>query len=301
MLKKTLTLWLIIATVAFATASAQAQPAEANDEDIWSGQRQRMRDRDVSPEQRIDRMLERMAERDPERARELRQLREEDPEAFRQELRETFRKFRERAGRRSGDRVDGELSQGRPGPRRPERVRQGGMPGSPGRSPLLGLREKSEEFAGWLEENYPTEAAELEELQAENPHAYRRMLMAKWKKYGRIMRTSEDDPELAEVLKEDLTLKREQRELLVRYRDALTEQEREEIEAELEDILSERFDLIIEQKQLTHELIRERIEELQQRLEEKQEQLDQWQDNKDEKVQQRLNELLSQESEFDWN
>ena len=60
------------------------------------------------------------------------------------------------------------------------------------------------EHIEWLEQNYPDEAKKLAELREKDPGLYMRKLGLSLKKYGKIAEASRENPQLAEVLKEDL-------------------------------------------------------------------------------------------------
>ena len=67
----------------------------------------------------------------------------------------------------------------------------------------------------------------LTELKEENPELYRRKFGLSFKKYGRIAEVAKENPELAEVLKQDLELMKKQRELLAKIRTATDDEKKE--------------------------------------------------------------------------
>lgn len=165
---------------------------------------------------------------------------------------------------------------------------------------LKNMQQKHEEYLSWLKENYPDEAAKLEEVRQNNPELYMRQVMQSVRKYGRIAEASRDNPELAAVLKKDVELKARRDEILERLASAQAE-EKEALTAELRQIVSKRFDLIVQRKQLQHKKLLERLEELKKQVERSEAEVKTWKMSKDEKVEARLNELLERSEKFRWD
>ena len=141
-------------------------------------------------------------------------------EHFRRQMGERRQERPERfgEGRRGGG--PGEMQMGRP----EEEGWRGRMGGGPGVEMMRErLREKHKEYLEWLEQNYPDEAQELEKIREEHPEHYARRIGVSLKRYVRIFQASKDNPELAEVLKENFVLKQRRYELLKQIKETTDE------------------------------------------------------------------------------
>lgn len=282
---------------------------EKKEESIWSEDEPVPKHRRFElTEERIERIMGRLEETDPEKAEKLAELREEDPEKFKAELRELMRE-------RFGGRMREGRKEGRKEARRPggEPFGEAGGPFGKHGGPFGGGRGSGHdphgmrmhrlhgEYLEWLEENYPEEAERLAEMREENPELHRRHLAFSMKKYGRIAKAAEDNPELAAVLKEDLELKKQRAELLEEIESA-SNKEKEALIEELKEVVSRRFDLIVKRKEIEYEQLRKRVVELQQRVEESKANVAKWEDAKfkSESIESRVKELLGNSDEFKW-
>ena len=279
-----------------------ANADEHEREDIWTEGRagwEGGHPAKASPE-RIERLLDRIAENDPERAKELRKLKKENPEQFRTELRELMHQwFEERPGSRSKGRPRREGGGGR--------GRGGFGGGGPfergGRSHMRErMAARHAEYIEWLEQNYPEHAEKLEQLRDKDPDLYKRQLMLSVKKYGRIAEASRENPGLAELLKKDFELKRARNELVEQIADS-KEAQRQELVKELEEIISQRFDLIVERKQIEYDQLREKLEELKKKVEESESKVEKWKDPefKQQNIKTRVEKLIDDAQEFRWH
>ena len=172
------------------------------EEDIWEANPERMK----LTGERIEHLLNTIAEKDPQLAERLRDLRAENPQAFRNEIREIAR---ERFGnaRRGNQERDGHDRNGDGRSTRSDRSHRGepGMAGKPGMSSrgggMLGMGTRShaggmkermqkrhEDYIKWLEENYPDEAKQLAQLREKSPEKYLKRVTASREKYGQIMK-----------------------------------------------------------------------------------------------------------------
>lgn len=262
----------------------------------------RPRQRFEMTDEMIERMMDRLADTAPERAKELNELREKDPEKFKIELRNAMRE--QFSARRDRDmrpsRGEGPMMGRRGDMDRPDDDRKHGEMGRWGQFRDR-LRDRHDEYIEWLEENYPEEAEKLADLREDNPELYRRKLALSWRKYGRIAEASEDNPKLAEVLKKNLELDEQRDELLQDLRTAKTDEEKQKLTAKLKELVSVKFDLRLERKQIEYEQLLARLEELKKEASENKAELDKWKDRKDEEVQKRLERLLSRTEKFDWD
>jgi len=272
------------------------------DIDIWSDAPGRGHGRMEMREEMVERMMERIAETDPERAKELERLRQENPKQFAREIRKLVRKRVGRKGREEG-RKRTVRGRDKPG--------QKFGPGGPGAFDPMGerfgrgqgrqrLRQGHNEYIKWLEKNYPEEAETLAELR-KKPELYGRRLKVSMRRYGPIMKASERNPKLAEVLKEDLELKLKREQLIKQLRAATDEAAREKLTKELKETVSQRFELIVKKKQLRYEELQKELEKLKADIKRGEAELEKLRDKKDEHIKKRLGELLSKTERFKWD
>jgi len=288
-----------------------ANADEQEREDIWTEDRAGWEGgylTKASPE-RIERILGRIAENNPERAKELRKLKEENPEQFRTKLRELMHQWFEegpgsrskgrpgRRGQKGKDELDRRASFGPPPAGEGGPFERGGMSHMRGR-----MAARYAEYIEWLEQNYPEEAEKLQQLRDKDPDLYRRQLMLSLKKYGRIAEASRENPGLAKLLKKDFVLKRARNELVEQIADS-KEAEREELVKELEEVISQRFDLIVERKQIEYDQLREKLEELKKKVEESESKAEKWKDPefKQQNIKTRVEKLIDDAQEFRWH
>jgi hypothetical protein len=224
-------------------------------------------------EEMIERIMQKIKENDPEKAKELQQIRDQDSEKFEKELRMMLQQWR------------GQSEEEESG-RREERRRY--------------FQRKAEEYLEWLKENYPNEAERLARIKELEPDRYKRNLYFSYRRYEPIMEASEDDPELAEVLREELQLKIERDRLLERINTTDNEEQKEKLIKKLKEVVSERFDLIIKRKQMAYERMLERIERLKKEAEEGKVSLEEFINEKEQNVEERIEGLLSGEKRFRW-
>jgi hypothetical protein len=255
--------------------------------------------------ERIEKILAEIKEHNPQKAEELMQLREKDPNAFRLELRKTLRaKFREEMKEqmrempmllRGGEEV---MMKAREMQRRNPWMGRGG----PGMMQEW-MKDKPEEYMKWLMENYPDEATKLKELKDQDFERYTRAVMVRGRKYWPIFEASKDNPRLAELLKEQLALKEQRAELIKQIKATTDEKEKQQLTADLEKILGQSFDLIVKRKQLACDDLTKKLTELQKEVVQKKAEIEKWKSKefKNDKVKQRINELLSEKEKFEWD
>jgi len=282
---------LAIVAAVLLTAALPCWAVEKEEKNIWSG--------DVAKwghgqfeltKERIERIMNRLAEANPEKAKELKQLREKDLEKFKAELREAVR---QQFGKRTKERLK----------ERPERrmKKYGGPFGPGGMPPGMGMRWRHDRYLDWLKENYTEEAEKLAKLREEKPELYGRQIALSLKRYGRIAEAARENPQLAEVLKEDLVLKQQQNKLLEEIETA-GDDEREGLVEELKEVLSRRFDLIVKRKQIEYEQLLNKLERLKKEVEQREAKVEKWKDAefKNESIKARLEELVSKTDAFRW-
>jgi hypothetical protein len=254
-----------------------------------------------TPEQ-MDHILAELKEKNPQKADELIQLREKDPNAFRMELQNAMREqFMSRMHEQRGE-------QGRPFENAQGRwqPQQGQMPqmSGPGAEMMREkIQEKTEEYLKCLKENYPDEAAKLEQLKKDNPEQFMRALMISGKKYGPICQAVKDDPNLAKVLKQQMELRSKRTELLKQIRTTTDEKQKKTLNTELEQIVGRQFDLIVKRKQMAYEDLTKKLADLQKEVNQRKAEVEKWKgkDFKSQKVKERVTELLNEKEKFEWD
>lgn len=266
------------------------------------------------PAEAVERIMKELKETNPEKAGRLEQLRESDPAGFKDEMRKIMRQRHGKGLEEWKDRAAERSAHPPAGPERHFREpghERGGAPEGAELQERRGRRERRErfgemrqrhsEFIKWLEATYPEDANDLAELKEKNPEVYMRHLGLSLRRYGRIFEASKDNPRLAEVLKEDRKLKRQRDKLHKRVKATEDEAEKKALTAELEEIISRRFDLIVVRKQIEYEQLREKLEELKKQLKESEAEVEKWKVDKDKRVKERLERLLSNGRRFRWN
>jgi len=282
-LSRKVILVLVIAAVATVTI-LPCSAAEKNKEDLWTGDEPRGPRPGPGPgrgprrfeltDEEIDRIMKGLQESSPEKAKELAKLRETDPNQFSFELR---RHGREEFGKIIKERMAKWWSE---------------------------RREKFlEEFLEWLGKAVPREAQELAKLKEISPDLYAKKFELVRRKYRRIFEASKRNPELAEVLLDDLELKKRRDELLKKIKATTSEREKRKLVAELEEVVAGRFDLLVRQKQIAYERLLKRLEELRKRIRESRGEIFKWRDDKfkNDNVKQRTGDLLEEIPKFNWD
>jgi hypothetical protein len=316
---------LVLAMAAVLSTTAlhcrAAEDVNKEEDNIWSEDTAKgEHGRFELTEERIERIMNRLAETDPAKAEELKQLQEKDPEKFKAELREVMReqfgkRFRERTEERSEQfgKRHGEPPT-LPGPCNippnpcntpPNPCNTppdfSGRPFGHGRmSPEMGMHWR-DKYLDWLKENYAEEAEKLAELSGKDMDLYSRQLGLSFKKYGRIAEAAIENPQLAEVLKKDLALRQQQEKLLGEIETA-GDKEKVELVKDLKEVINNRFDVIVERKQMEYEELLKRLERLKSEVEQRKAKMEKWKDAKfkDESVKARLEELLGKSDKFTW-
>lgn len=151
------------------------------------------------------------------------------------------------------------------------------------------------EHLEWLEKNIPEKAKELAELREKDQELYMRRMALSLRKYGRIAEAEKENPELAKILRENLELNNERNELLRKIKATKTGSKKEKLVRGLKETVSIKFDLLVRQKQIAYEQLLKRLERLKKELKESKGEVEKWKNTKfkDEKVEERLEELLS--------
>jgi len=297
MKKNYVTILVLAIVMVVLTAPAPCRAAEKEEENIWSENKPRRgHGRFELTEEKIERIMNRLKEANPEEAKELEQLREKDLEKFKAELRKVMherfgKKFREHRKERS------ERHMRRPHTGGP------GMPGMPPGMPGMGIHRRHGELLEWLKKNYPEEAEKLAGLKEKKPKLHMRQMALTLKKYRSIFEAEKENPELAEVLKEDLELKKQRNQLVRKIRAASDKGEKKKLVKNLEEAISSRFDLIVRRKQVEYEQLRKKLRKLREQVKQSEAEVEKWKDDKfkKENVKARLEELVSRTEKFKWD
>jgi len=314
---------LLISVVLVLLMNITPLPAASAAEDIWAEDSPQAPGHASGPE-RIDRLLERIAEDDPKKAKELKRLRKKDPEEFQKQIHQEMQAFfekhgrgRQRQGRRGDERRPSMMGQGMgkgPGGMDSDKGFMGpggmGMGSGKGRGGRSGDRGRGgrwedrvqqghDDFIKWFEENYPEKAKKLIESRQKDPEGYMRSFMAAKERYGEIMEAHKKNPKYAKVLAEDLELK-QQRDRLIRRLNSAGVDERPELLAELKDTVSKRFDLIIKKKQFRYDALKKKLARLKKEVEKREAELDELVKSKQAAVTERVNELAGKSEKINW-
>jgi len=238
-------------------------------------------------DQTVERIMQRLAETDPEKAEELQKLRDKDTDEFKRQLRNIQR---ERFAEHRRPAEPGFVMDDRP---------------SGGRRRRGEMRQRFVEYLEELEKIYPEEAKKLAEMKEKQPDVYRRRVGLSYRRYGRIVEKAKDDPNLAQVLKENFELKKERNELVEKIKAASDEGKKKKLNRELEEVLSKRFDALVKWKQMEYELLLERLERLKEEIKKSKVNIKKWKDDKfkEENIKAHIKELLSpdKDKKFRWH
>jgi len=313
---------LIVSAAILLAAPLPCRAGESKEENIWREDRPRWglrSQRFELTEEIIERMMNRLREAEPEKAEKLERLRDEYPEKFEAELRKAMR---EQLGGRYGQRMEhgrrlradanrplkGPGGRGKPAGVGPGPGGPGGRHGEQRREMTRGrMRERHgefiDEFIEWFKKNYPEQAEELAELRKEKPELYRRKLGLCLRRYRRIFEAAEENPELAQVLKETIQLNEERNELLRKIKATDDEAEKKELIEQLEDVVGQKFDLIVKRKQIRYEHLLKKLEELKKEVKDSEAKVEKWKDAefKNKNVKAHVEELISGIEKFKWD
>ncbi|MHC4123058.1 MAG: hypothetical protein ACYSSI_05735 [Planctomycetota bacterium] len=246
----------------------------------------------------IEREMKRLKHTDPDAFKRLTELREKNPEEFKQELREYVHLQFERRPLKRHPGVKGP-HRGEGGPRPSTRPMDRGRGGGG----LEMLRNRLDEFTQWLKENYPTQAEDLNKLKETAPELYRRRVALNFHKYREIFEASRKNPEFAKILKEDLELKSQRDKLLKEISQTANKEEKEELLKELEVIVGKRFDIIVKKKQIEYEQLSKRLKKLEEEVKQSQARVEKWNsaEFKNKNVKSRIKELIQETKKFRWD
>ena len=161
---------------------------------------------------------------------------------------------------------------------------------------------RREEFLEWLQKNYPKVSSELSKLKGK-PDLYWKKFELIRKDYWRIFEEEQRNPELAEVLKEDLRLRKRRDDLLRRIKCSENDKDKKKLSEQLKDVVGKRYDLIVRRKEIAYDRLLNWIENLKKELKKSREDIEQSRKKqvKDENVQKRIRDLIAGGPPFKWN
>ena len=211
--------------------------------------------------EQIDSILEELKKRDPNTAKGLAELRKTDPNEFRSELR----------------RVAG-----------PKIIMQSWE------------NRQRTEFLDWIEKYVPNEAEVLARLKEKEPELYTQKYRLTLRRWGRIYDRTRRNPEFAKVLVLDVQLSERESELIVKYKAAEGEDDKNELMAQLEEVVSDQYDLTVRRKQMEYEQLLRRLEALQREVKASLEEINEWrtEEFKKESVKKRLEDRINRKPDI---
>ncbi len=280
-LRRGIILIMVMAAMATVTILPCSSEEKKTKEDIWTdgeprgpgggpgrggpGRGGRGLRRFRTSEEEIDHFLKELMESDPAKAKELANLREKDPEKFREELRKIVRE-------QWSKRMESWRSRWRA------------------------------DFLEWLQKAVPKVAQDLAKLKNTDPDLYAKKYEIIRGKYRRIFEESRRNPELAEVLMAELELDERQEMLLKKIKTTKSERVKKKLMAQLEEVVSNKYDLIIRKKLIAYEFLLKRVEDLQKELSKNREDLAKWKKPviKAQNVKERIKELIEKSQRFKW-
>lgn len=231
--------------------------------------------RPIRPEmtkEMIDRFIEQTAKTDSSRAKELEQLRKDNPQKLEKIIHEHFAKRADAPKDRKA--------------RYAERA-----------------QKRQEQHIEWLKENYPNDVNELMELKEKKSKLYSEKISLSMRRYRRIKDAQDDNnTELADVLKKEMELNKEKYDLLRDIKSTKREKKKQELIDELKDVLSQKYDIIVQRKQMAYEKLLEKLDELKTQVKESKNGVQQWKDAefKEKNIDARLKEMLGKDEKFHW-
>lgn len=311
-----------LAVLVYAAAEAQkAQETKPDEQQMQAVDEERnIFDEDVK-EGMQEKILEFIDRTNPGKGRELREMRETNPEQFEKEIadfgskmREKFSETRKKAKEpdavtRATNKGDWKPSQPQNESQRPEQGRKGKDGGfadqkrmGPAKDSYMEvMRKRNEEFIEWLKINYPQQAMEFEKASEANPERAFRDLMPVMMKYRDIFETEKKNPELASLMKKDVDLLERQDEILKAVKNSEDQKIKDDLIAELRTITEARFDLILKKRQMRFDELKERLAQLEKEITKQEADLQTLSEQRDIQIQKRIDELLADDNQVKWN
>lgn len=162
------------------------------------------------------------------------------------------------------------------------------------------IHKKHEVFLNWLKKHYPEDHKELIRLRNRDAEKFVQRVMDLMTIYEPIQKAQRINPKLADAMKKNLELQKRRDDLLLEIRFAPEDQQKE-LTAELQTVVAQRFDAIVLEKQLQHRWLRQRLNALTEKLENHALELESLKKNKDQSVQDRIDELMGRTERVNWD
>jgi len=245
--------------------------AEEKNEDIWKEYSFSSEEDLQLTEKQIQEILEQLKKTDPQRAAQLETLQKKNTEKFIAAIRDEIRKHK------------------KPTPEQPKQEKW-----------KEELFKKHEAFLVWFKKEYPQDHKELIDLQIEDPEKYVQRFMDLMKIYEPIQKMERSNPKLADTMKKNLELQKRRDALLLQIRIASKDQQLKLVE-DLRSVVSQRFDTIVLEKQLQYEWLRKRLDDMTKKVEDRAKELESLHKNKEQSVQDRMNELMERTEKVNWD
>ena len=301
-------IFILALTIAVTSiAPVRCKAAEKEEESFWSDENasKQGHKRWELTEEKIERVMNQLKETDPEKAKELEKLQQENPEEFEAEIKKVIHeKFAGEYGKHTRGKTGRDPQ---PGPNMPfdgpDKCPKAHMLGKGMMEGAMPMHPEYAEYLEWLKENYPEKAEKLSQLRGKRPELYGRQMALGLNKHRKIFEAAKDNPELAKVLKEDLGLKEKRDKLLEQISAETDTQKKEKLVEQLQEVVSSRFDLIVKRKQIRYEALNKKLEKLQEQVKQSEAEVDKYKNPKlkEESVKARVEELLSKSEKFDWD
>jgi len=248
---------------------SKANPVQETSDDIWNEFSFALEEDQQFTEKQIQKILDQLKKTDPSKAAKFEELRRTDAEKFISAIRDEIKQQQKKTSPKQEKWKDA-------------------------------LFKKHEAFLVWFKKQYPQDHKELIGLQIEDPEKYVQRFMDLMKIYEPIQKMEKYNPKLSETMKKNLDLQKRRDALLLQIRIASEEQQPKLIE-ELRSVVSQRFDTIVLEKRLQYRWLRKRLADLTKKVEAHAEELESLNKNKEQSVQDRMNELMERTEKVNWD
>jgi hypothetical protein len=141
----------------------------------------------------------------------------------------------------------------------------------------------------------------LKQAKEGDPDAYLRRLKESFERYGKLARAEKTNPELAKLVRQDIELKAQIEKKINEIEAVKDDKQKQKLTGELEQLVSKRFDLIVAQKQIRYQELSKRLDELNKEVKKQESDLGKLKARKAEEVKKRVNDLVNQSEEIDWD
>jgi len=274
-LRRAVLLMVIGAALALSAVPGRAEEKGKEEKkdaaDIWREVEQTGRRRFELTDDEIGRIMKWVKEKNPEKLKELEELRKNKEEAakFVTKLREYAKDEYDKVIRERFDKY---------------------------------RKMRREDFLDWLKKEYEWRAKELDKVKSQDPKLYDTKFQLVWDKYRRIYEAWRWNPELGKVLKQDMALKHRRDGLVGKLKNEKDDKKKRELAHQLWEVVGDRFDLIIRRKQIAYDQLLKRLDELKKQINDQRNEIKEWRGDKFQEgaMRVRIKELL-EGTKFEWN